>query len=228
MIPRTRDSPLRGRDAVRVEDGFDVAKGGQEGPQRLHVADLGRVPVLRQLILDAAAVGHDIGAVLGKCPRDILEQAGPIPGVDGDLYTETLRAAAVPRDLGEALRIPSQRLHVGAVLAVDGDPLTEGDVADDAIPRYRGAALRQPHENVLDAVHLDSEGLARSRMARLRRLERDGLLLGDLRRLQALDQLPDDLAGRELPRAERDVEVLGLLEARLSDHLREHRRPGEL
>src|SRR5207237_7985512 len=70
--------------------------------------------------------------------------------------------------------------------------------------------------------------LAPRGMPRLRRLERNGLFLGHLRRLQALDNLADDLAGRELPRAERDVEVLGLLEARLADHLREHGGAGEL
>src|SRR5439155_21001049 len=107
-------------------------------------------------------------------------------------------------------------------------PLAERDVADDPVARDRRAALRQPDENVLDPVHLDPRALARRRQLRLRRLERDGLLLRYLRRLQALDHLLDDLGRGELPRAERDVEVLGLAEARLADHLREHRRAGQL
>src|SRR5439155_5244289 len=49
-----------------------------------------------------------------------------------------------------------------------------------------------------------------------------------LLRLQALDHLVDDCTGLELPRAEREVEVLGLLEARVADHLREHRRAAQL
>src|SRR4029453_10627089 len=44
----------------------------------------------------------------------------------------------------------------------------------------------------------------------------------------ALDHLFDDLAGLQLPRAEREIEVLGLLEAALADHLRQHRRALQL
>ena len=55
-----------------------------------------------------------------------------------------------------------------------------------------------------------------------------GLFLGDLLGLQALDHLVHDLAGLQLPGAEREVEVLRLLEAALADHLREHGRALEL
>ena len=56
----------------------------------------------------------------------------------------------------------------------------------------------------------------------------DGRLLGDLLRLQPLDDLVDDAARLQLPGAEREVEVLRLLEARLADHLRERRRAAQL
>ena len=59
-------------------------------PQALHVADLGRVPVLRQLVFDDAAVGDDVRAVLGEGPRDVLEQAGPVPRVEA-IWTRKLR-----------------------------------------------------------------------------------------------------------------------------------------
>src|SRR6185312_2136805 len=63
---------------------------------------------------------------------------------------------------------------------------------------------------------------------RLGRLRDDRSLVGDLLRLQPLDDLVDDRAGLELPRAEREVEVVRLLEAGLADHLRERRRAAEL
>ena len=109
---------------------------------------------------------------------------------------------------------------------MDRDALAERDVADDLVARDRRAALGQPHEDALGALDGDPEVGARGRL-RLR-LERDDLFLGHLRRLQPSEHLLDDLADRELARAERDVEVLGLLEAGLADHLREHRRAREL
>ena len=36
--------------------------------------------------------------MLGEGPRDVLEQARPVPRVDGDLDAEALRGAAVPLD----------------------------------------------------------------------------------------------------------------------------------
>ena len=109
--------------------------------------------------------------------------------------------------------VPPQRLHVRAVAAVDRDPLAERDVADDRVARHRRAALREPDEHVLDALDDDADLGARDGAARLRRLRDDRRLLGDLVGLQALDHLVDDRAGLQLPRAEREVEVLGLLEA---------------
>src|SRR5437870_701022 len=83
-----RRSLLRGSDAVGVEDRVDVPQGGQERPQLLDVADLRRVPVLGELILGRAAVGDDVGAVLGERPGHVLEQARPVPRVDRDLNAE--------------------------------------------------------------------------------------------------------------------------------------------
>ena len=79
----------------------------------LDVADLGRVPVLRELILDAAAVGDDVRAVLGERPGDVLEQARAVPRVDRDLDAEALRRAALPLDRREPLRVLAQRLTFG-------------------------------------------------------------------------------------------------------------------
>jgi hypothetical protein len=65
-------------------------------------------------------------------------------------------------------------------------------------------------------------------LSRTCRLRRDDRLGGDLVGLEPLDDLVDDLCRRELPGAERDVEVLRLLETRLADDLREHGRALEL
>src|SRR5213075_1794947 len=111
---------------------------------------------------------------------------------------------------------------------MDRDPLPERDVADDLVNRYRRAALREPDEHVLDADDVDAVRVAREGIPCLRLLPRDRLLLGDLLDLQALQHLVHDAARSELAGAERDVEVLRLLEARLPDHAREHRRPREL
>src|SRR5256885_1664802 len=57
--PRARSRPRRpdacastGRHAVGVEHRVEVAQRGEQRAQALHVADLGRVPVLRELVLD--------------------------------------------------------------------------------------------------------------------------------------------------------------------------------
>src|SRR5262249_53773619 len=146
-----------------------------------------------------------------------------------DLDAEAARGGdAVPRHLREPLGVALQRLDVGAVLTVDRDSLPEGDVADDLVARERRAALREPDEDVVHAADRDSDVVTGGRVALPRRLERNGLLLDGLLRLQPLDDLVDDLARLKLPGAEREVEVLGLLEAALADHLREHRRALQL
>src|SRR6185503_3255928 len=106
-----RSAESRGRDAVGVEDALEIPQCGQQRAEGLHVADLGRVPVLRELILDDAAVADDVRAVLGERPRNVLEQPRAIPGVDRELHTEALRRdRAVPLDRREPLRAPPQRL----------------------------------------------------------------------------------------------------------------------
>src|SRR5581483_1397082 len=150
-----------------------------------------------------AAVADDVRAVLGERPGDVLEQARPVPRVDRDLDAEALRAAPLPLYRREPLRIPPQCADVRAVAAVDRDPLAERDVADDVVAGDRGAALREPDENVLDADHVDAVRRAADCLARARLLDGDGLLR-DLAHLELLEDLLDDPRGGELPRAEGD------------------------
>src|SRR5204862_8169845 len=79
-----------------------------------------------------------------------------------------------------------------------------------------------------DPLDPDPEIVARDRAAGLRRLERDRLFVGDFLRLQPVEDLVDDLPHGHLARAERDVEVFGLLEAGLPDHLRQDGGPDQL
>src|SRR5437867_3930791 len=179
MIPRKGE--LGRGHSKGVEDGVDVAEGGQEAAQRLDVSDLRDVPVLRELVFDMAAVLDDVRPVLREGAGHILEQPRPVPRVDSDLDAEAARGAAtVPGDLRESLRVPAQRLDVRAVLTVDRDALPHRDVADDLVARERRAALRQADEHVVDAAYGDPQVLARDRMTGPRRLERNGLLLGHL------------------------------------------------
>src|SRR5207237_6886225 len=106
--------------------------------------------------------------------------------------------------------------------------LAERDVADDLVAGHRRAALGEADEDVVDAVHVDAVVLAPDRVPGTRRLERDSLLLGDLLGLQALQNLVDDLLRPDLAAAEREVEVLGLLEVHLADDLGEHGRASKL
>ena len=77
-------------------------------------------------------------------------------------------------------------------------------------------------------MDVDAVVLAPDRVLGPRRFERDGLLLGHLLGLQALQDLVDDLLCADLPGAERKVKVLRLLEVHVADHLGEHRRAGDL
>src|SRR4051812_18954316 len=79
------------RNAAGVEDRLDVPQRRQQRTQRLDVADLDRVPVLRELILDGASVADDVGAVFGERPRDVLEEARAIPRVERELHAERRR-----------------------------------------------------------------------------------------------------------------------------------------
>src|SRR5262249_39537622 len=150
-----------------------------------------------------------------------------VPGVDRNLDAEALAATSLPLDRREPFRIPAESAHVRAVAAVDRDPLAERDVADDVVAGNRRAALREADEDVLDSDHVDSVGLAARGLAGARLLDRD-LLLGDLADFELLQDLVDDLGGGQLSGAEREVEVLGLLVARLADHPGQNCRTGKL
>ena len=80
-----RGAASRRSHPVRVEDRLEIAQRAQERAQRLHVADLHDVPVLRHLVVHVTGVLDDVGAVLGERPRNVLQEARPVPRVHGNL-----------------------------------------------------------------------------------------------------------------------------------------------
>ena len=150
--------------------------------------------------------------------------------VDRDLDAEARRGrAGLPLDRREPLRVPHQRLHVRAVGAVDRDPAPERDVARGS--RRPGTGVQhfasRTSTSSTPGTTTPSDSPVTIRL-RAGRLDRDHRLVVDLVGLQALEHLVDDLARADLARAEREVEVLGLLEAELADHRGEHARALEL
>ena len=96
-----------------------------------------------------------------KRPRDVLEQARPVPRVDGDLDAEARRDAPPSHSTGvkrSGFRISAFTFGQSSRWIVM--PLAERDVADDRVAGHGRAALRQPHEHVVDAVHVDAEVVA--------------------------------------------------------------------
>ena len=154
-------------------------------------------------------------------------------------WSSTLKrglVVAVPGTRHEALRVLAQRHGVRAVLAVDRDPAAERDVAEDRVARHRPAALGQPQRDVVDA--LDADAVAAT--SRLRPAAAPcALVRAGPRRpigsssaaspcLSRCMHLVDDDLRRDLRAAERDVEVVGLAEAHLADHVGQQRRAGDL
>ena len=158
-----------------------------------------------------------------------------IPGVDLELDLERGLVVAVPGDRHEALGVLAQGRDVRAVLAVDGDAAAERDVAEDRVARHRAAALGQPQRDVGHALDLDSVlrggrlGAAMGGAALVEQRVGGGRLLdAGLALLEPLQDLVDDDLGRDLGPAQRDVEVVGLIEAHLADDVGEQRRSGQL
>ena len=115
---------------------------------------------------------------------------------------------------------------------MNGDPAPERHVADDLVTGNRPATLREPHGDVVDALDLDPVAgrLASALLGVIGSPDQTlgGLLLHRLAALQPLKHLVGDDLGGDLRLAKGDVEVLGLAEAHLADHVDEQRRPGDL
>ena len=107
--------------------------------------------------LDLNGRGDDVDLVLGDDLGDVVEQAGPVVGLDADRDRVGLGRRRLPLDVDEPrdLALVHDRR---AGLEVDGHALAAGDEADDRIARDRVAALREPDQQVADALDPDAAG----------------------------------------------------------------------
>src|SRR6476646_8845772 len=175
--------------AVSVENALDVSKPGDAVLELLRIADLDHELVFHHRVVGHAGGADDVDPRLGESPREVLEQASAVVGVDLQLDPVGGLVFAFPSHLDEALRRLFQRLDVLAVGAVDGDPAPERDVAGDLVAGDRPAALRQPHGDVVGALDDDPVvggvlGAAGAVLAAERRP--GGVLLDPLAGFQAL------------------------------------------
>src|SRR5204862_6308843 len=121
------------RHAVGVEYRVEVPQADHAVAELVGVADLDHEPVADHRVLGRAASLEDVRPGLGEGAGQVLEEARAVVGVDLELDPVGGDVVAVPGDLGEALGGLAQGLDVAAVLAVDGDPAPERDVADDVV-----------------------------------------------------------------------------------------------
>ncbi|CAB4878704.1 unannotated protein [freshwater metagenome] len=113
--------------------------------------------------------GDDVDVLIGQRVRNVPQQPGSIEGnnLDGRPERGTYRVP-VPLDVDEASRLPEgQRDRVGTVRTVDRYPPAASDEPEDGVPRYRGAALREPNEQVVEPLDVDTN-LVRTRTVRTR------------------------------------------------------------
>ena len=133
----------------------------------------------REVVQPLAVLGdrhlglHDVGLARGDRRRDVGEETGPVaPDVHGDLHGQGLLVDGRPLHGHRPLAVDDARGEVRTVPGVHGDPAPSGDEAHDRVARHRTAALREPHEDIVDALDRDAARL-RPRADRLR-----GLRLG--------------------------------------------------
>ena len=155
-----------------------------------------------------------------------------VPRVDLDFDDERRGLVAFPGDFHKAFGVPAQQHHVRAVLAVDRDAPPQRDVADDLVAGHRATALGQAQHHVVDALHADPvlrRGARRPppRAPHAQEVGAAVLAVGRLALLEALHDLVDDELGRDLGRAQGDVEVVRLAVADFADHVGEQRRAGD-
>src|SRR6185369_11799168 len=112
-------------------------------------------PVFHHRVVGRAGGADDVDPDLGEGPRQVLQQAGAVVGVDLQLDPVGGLVFADPADLDEALGSSLQGLDVLAVGAVDGDPAPKRDVALDLVAGHGPAALGEPHGDVVSALDAD-------------------------------------------------------------------------
>src|SRR2546427_9503275 len=96
----------------------------------------------------------DVGPRLADRLADVGVQPAPVFAGDGEPHDERLSLGFLPIDLDAPFRLGGEREQVGAVVAMDRDAAPLGDVAHDAVPRHRLAALRVADHQPVHALDL--------------------------------------------------------------------------
>ena len=91
------------RISVGVEDAVDLTYAGDGLLELDRVADLDHEAVLDHWMLGRALGLEDVEPRLAEGPREVLEEANAVPGVDLDLHAVGGPVVAVPADRGEAV-----------------------------------------------------------------------------------------------------------------------------
>src|SRR5258707_13919427 len=102
-------------DPVCVEDRVDVSQAVDALLQLLGVGHLDDEAILDHRVPGHATGLEDVYPGLGEGPREVLQQAGAIVGIDLQLDPVRGLVLAVPADVDEALRRLAQGLYVLAV-----------------------------------------------------------------------------------------------------------------
>src|SRR6185312_2174009 len=143
---------------------------------------------------------------------ELVEQAGPVIGMNHDADRERLFRIARPFHINPALGIVHQVLHIRTRSRMDGDALAAGHVTDDGVPANGVAAFGAIDHQVLDTA--DPDRIIVGFFLAARR----GWLRGDVRRRRRFFRhqlrhcLLQYLAGRELSVAQCGEQIFGLVE----------------
>ena len=95
---------------------------------------------------------HDIGIIVGEQRRDVANQARTVERVEAEVDgVGPCSVRLAPADLDNAFRVPLvQAEEVAAVLTVNADASSLGDVTDDGLGWYRPAAAREIRHEIAD------------------------------------------------------------------------------
>jgi len=99
---------------------------------------------------------------VGQQAGDVAQQPGAFVRDDVDVHRVGLATVCTPAHFDQALfALVVMTQGVGAILAVDGDPLSARDEANDGIARQRIAAPGHAREQIADTLDADARwGLA--------------------------------------------------------------------
>ena len=107
---------------------------------------------------------EDVDVVVGQRVGDVAQEPGAVERLDLERDDVGRRRVVVPLDLDEPLGLGGQAAGVRAVGPVDRDAAAPGDEPDDLVAGHRGAAAREPDEDVVETLDVHP-GRAAARVA---------------------------------------------------------------